>query len=59
MHCTKSGNSSPAEPRQAAAKPRYRARLDSLLKEMERGENQVEPGRRFDFGKIRRTLGMG
>jgi len=46
-------------PREAAAKPKYRARLDSLLKEMERGENQVEPGRRFDFGKIRRALGMG
>jgi hypothetical protein len=29
-----------------------------LLKEMERDENRVEPGRRFDFGKIRRTLGM-
>jgi len=46
-------------PRQAAAKPKYRARLERLLEEMERGESQVEPGRRFDFGAIRRTLGMG
>lgn len=45
-------------PREAAAKPKYRARLESLLKEMERGEDQVEPGRRFDFGTIHRTLGM-
>jgi hypothetical protein len=46
-------------PREAAAKPKYRARLERLLKEMEHGESQVEPGRRFDFGAIRRTLGMG
>ena len=46
-------------PREAAAKPKYRARLETLLKEMERGENEVEPGRRFDFSAIRRTLGMG
>ena len=46
-------------PRQAAAKPKYRVRLGRLLEEMERGESQEEPGRRFDFGAIRRTLGMG
>jgi len=46
-------------PRQAAAKPKYRARLDTLLNEMERHEDREEPGRRFDFGTIRRTLGMG
>lgn len=46
-------------PRQAAAKPKYRVRLDTLLNEMERHEDREEPGRRFDFGAIRRTLGMG
>jgi hypothetical protein len=30
-----------------------------LLKEMECHEDQEEPGRRFDFSAIRRTLGMG
>jgi len=46
-------------PKQAAAKPKYRARLERLLEEMERGESQVEPGQRFDFSAIRRKLGMG
>ena len=46
-------------PREAAAQPKYRARLDTLLKEMEYHESQEPPGRRFDFGPIRRSLGLG
>jgi len=46
-------------PREAAAQPKYRARLDTLLKEMEYHESQEEPARRFDFGPIRRALGLG
>lgn len=45
-------------PREAAAQPKYRARLDSLLKEMEYHDSQEAPNRRFDFGPIRRTLGL-
>ncbi len=45
-------------PREAAAQPKYRARLDTLLKEMEYHESQEAPGRRFDFGPIRRSLGL-
>jgi hypothetical protein len=46
-------------PREAAAQPKYRARLDTLLKEMEYHESREEPARRFDFGPIRRELGLG
>jgi hypothetical protein len=46
-------------PREAAAQPKYRARLDTLLKEMEYHEGREEPARRFDFGTIRRALGLG
>jgi hypothetical protein len=46
-------------PREAAGQPQYRARLETLLKEMEYHESREEPGRRFDFGTIRRELGMG
>jgi hypothetical protein len=48
-------------PREAAAQPKYRARLDTLLKEMEYHESreEPEPARRFDFGTIRRALGLG
>lgn len=46
-------------PREAAAQPKYRARLDTLLKEMEYRESQEAPNRRFDFGTIRRALGLG
>ena len=46
-------------PREAAAQPKYRARINTLLKEMELHESQETPGRRFDFGPIRRTLGLG
>jgi hypothetical protein len=45
-------------PREAAAQPRYRARLDTLLKDMEYRESQEAEGRRFDFGPIRRSLGL-
>jgi hypothetical protein len=46
-------------PREAAAQPKYRARLDTLLKQMEYRESQEPPGRCFDFGPIRRSLGLG
>lgn len=46
-------------PREAAAQPKYRARIETLLKEMELHESQETPGRRFDFGPVRRTLGLG
>lgn len=46
-------------PREAALQPKYRARLETLLKEMEHLESGVEPSRRFDFGPIRRSLGLG
>ena len=46
-------------PREAASQPKYRSRLDRLLKEMEYHESQEEPGRRFDFSGIRRDLGLG
>jgi hypothetical protein len=46
-------------PREAAGQPQYRARLETLLKEMEYLESREEPGRRFDFGTIRRELGLG
>jgi SEC-C motif len=46
-------------PREAASQPKYRARLETLLKEMEYHESRGEPGQRFDFGTIRRELGMG
>ena len=46
-------------PREAAAQPKYRARLDTLLKDMEYHESREAPGRRFDFGPIRRSLGLG
>jgi hypothetical protein len=46
-------------PREAASQPAYRARLDTLLKEMEYQESREVPGRRFDFGPIRRALGLG
>lgn len=45
-------------PREAAAQPKYRARLDTLIKEMEYHESQEASGRRFDFGPIRRSLGL-
>ena len=45
-------------PREAAAQPNYRARLDTLLKEMEYHESQEEPGKQFSFSTIRRELGM-
>jgi hypothetical protein len=45
-------------PREAATQPKHRARLDTLLKEMEYHESQEAPGRRFDFGAIRRSLGL-
>jgi hypothetical protein len=32
--------------------------VDTLLKDMELQESNEEPGRRFDFGKIRRSLGL-
>jgi hypothetical protein len=41
------------------AQPKYRARLDTLLKEMEYHESHKTPGRRFDLGPIRRGLGLG
>jgi hypothetical protein len=46
-------------PREAVGQPKYRARLETLLKEMEYHESREEPGRRFDFGTIRRELGLG
>jgi hypothetical protein len=46
-------------PREAVSQPRYRARLETLLKEMEYHESREAPGRRFDFGTIRRELGIG
>jgi hypothetical protein len=46
-------------PREAAGQPQYRARLETLLKEMEYHESRGEPGQRFDFGTIRRELGLG
>jgi hypothetical protein len=46
-------------PREVAAQPKYRARLDTLLKEMEYHESQEPADRRFDFGPIRRELGLG
>jgi hypothetical protein len=46
-------------PREAAAQPKYHARLDTLLKEMEYRESREDPNRRFDFGTIRRALGLG
>ncbi len=46
-------------PREAAGQPKYRARLETLLKEMEYLESREEPVRRFDFGAIRRELGIG
>jgi hypothetical protein len=45
-------------PREAAQQPKFRARVDTLLKDMELQESREEPGRRFDFGKIRRGLGL-
>jgi hypothetical protein len=45
-------------PREAAAQPKYRARLDTLFKEMEYHESHEAPGRRFDCGSIRRSLGL-
>jgi hypothetical protein len=45
-------------PREAAARPKYRARLDTLLMEMEYHESHEAPERRFDFGPIRRSLGL-
>jgi hypothetical protein len=46
-------------PREAATQPKYRARLDTLLKDMEYHESQESPDRRFDFGPVRRMLGLG
>ena len=46
-------------PREAASQPKYRARLDTLLKDMEYHESREDPARRFDFGSIRRDLGLG
>lgn len=45
-------------PREAGQQPQYRARLETLLKEMEYLESQQQPGQRFDFSGIRRTLGL-
>ena len=45
-------------PREAAGQPKYRARLETLLKEMEFHESQEDAGRRFDFSTIRRVLGI-
>jgi hypothetical protein len=46
-------------PKEAAAQPKYRARLETLLKEMEYHESREDANRRFDFGGIRRELGLG
>jgi hypothetical protein len=46
-------------PRNAARTASGRAALDTLLKEMENREQRVEPPEeRFDFGSIRRELGL-
>ena len=45
-------------PREATANPAMRARLSLLLKEMEELEGRGPAGQRFDFGEMKRQLGM-
>ena len=45
-------------PREAAASPRHRAKLDVLLKEMENHEARLPEGERFDMTTLRTALGM-
>lgn len=45
-------------PRAAVRTKPGRQKVDLLLKEMERGEGRLPAGQRFDFGVIRRELGL-
>jgi hypothetical protein len=46
-------------PRQSSKQPKYRARVDTLIKDMGYHESPEAPDRRFDFGAIRRILEWG
>jgi hypothetical protein len=46
-------------PREAASQASYRDRLITLLADMEARENQQPESTRFDFGQLRRDLGIG
>jgi len=45
-------------PREAAARPRMRPKLDVLLKEMENLESRLPEGERFDVRSLRARLGL-
>ncbi|MHB1843736.1 MAG: YecA family protein [Deltaproteobacteria bacterium] len=45
-------------PREAVAKPASRARVDLLLREMENHERALPAEERYDFGIVRRELGL-
>jgi hypothetical protein len=45
-------------PREAAARPSTRARLDVLLKEMENRESRLPESERFDVPRLRAELGL-
>jgi hypothetical protein len=46
-------------PREAASQASYRDRLITLLADMEARETQQPESTRFDFGQLRRDLGIG
>ncbi len=45
-------------PRECASRPRMRARLDVLLKEMENHEGRLPEAERFDVARLREELGL-